>query len=521
MRFDFQSLLLRPGARAAAGNLGWLVAERAVRLVLGVLVGFWVARYLGPAKFGLLGYALAVVGLGMAVAEAGVEGIVRRELLRDPAQGGAWLAAAGRLRLLVGGACYLCLVAWLVFRPAAPGEETLILLLVGIQLFQPALAVADLWLQANLQARLSASAQLGALALGSLGRLALIASHAPLWGFAAVASGEVLVAAFFISRLARAAGRPAATGPAPVAPSGLIAQSWPLLISGLTVMIYIRIDLVMVRHLAGDAVAGTYAAAVRLSEMGFFLPGALAASLLPGLLRARATSPAGYADALQRSFDLQAGIAYVCAVPVALLAPWLVRMAYGPDFAAAGPVLAVHAWTLLGAALGVARGQYCVNENLTRLHLLSTLGGAVLNVALNVVLIPRYGGLGAAWATLLAQVCAAWLSSFCFPRLRGVPGCRPARCASPSSGSVMSPPNPKSRGFFQSLGWRFLRFLSHWKWAREIARLTLDGYLQESGWLATMQQGRVVDAQGRPAPWYALPFVDFLAPRDPARMAGL
>lgn len=400
-------------------NLGWLVAERAVRLVLGVLVGLWVTRYLGPARFGVLGYALALVGLGMAIAETGVEAIVRRELVRNPAEGSAWLVAAARLRLIAGAICYGGLVGWLAFGSGESGEEMVVLLLVGLQLFQPGLTVADLWLQANLQARLSARAQLGAMVIGSLGRLALLAGHAPLWAFAAMVPAEMLVAALFLRRLAVAAGQPVGRSASGlVSLSALMAEAWPLLLSGLTVTIYLRIDLVMVRHLLGDVPAGTYAAAVRLSELGFFLPGALAASLLPSLLRARAAGPARYAFALQRSFDLQAGLAYLCAAPLALLAPWVVRLAYGPEFAPAGPILAINGWTLLWASLGVARGQYCVNENLTQLHLYSTAAGAAINVALNWVLIPRFGGVGAAWATLAAQVSAAWLSSFCFVRLR-------------------------------------------------------------------------------------------------------
>lgn len=71
------------------------------------------------------------------------------------------------------------------------------------------------------------------------------------------------------------------------------------------------------------------------------------------------------------------------------------------------------------AALGVVRGQFCVNEGLTRFHLLATSAGAVCNVLLNLLLIPRYGAVGAAWGTLMAQGLAAWLSSFFYRPVRG------------------------------------------------------------------------------------------------------
>jgi O-antigen/teichoic acid export membrane protein len=183
-------------------------------------------------------------------------------------------------------------------------------------------------------------------------------------------------------------------------------------------MFYVRLDLVMVRQMVGEAAAGTYAAAVRLSELWFFLPVAVASSLLPGVLRARASGRSDYRRAVQRLFDLNTGVAYALAIPTVLLAPWLVRFAYGPAYAASTPVLIVHGWTLVWAASGVARGQFCVNEGLTRLHLIATAAGALLNVLMNLLLIPRYGGVGAAWATFAAQAVAAWISSFWFAATR-------------------------------------------------------------------------------------------------------
>jgi O-antigen/teichoic acid export membrane protein len=198
----------------------------------------------------------------------------------------------------------------------------------------------------------------------------------------------------------------------------LARETWPLLLSGVAVSVYMRIDIVMLRNLVGAGAAGQYAAATRLSEIGYFLPVALSASLLPSLLRARAAGAPAYADSMQRYFDLSAALGYGLAIPLALGAPWLVRLAYGEAFAPAAAVLTVHAWAAVFVFIGVARGQFLVNEGLTRFNLVATATGALANVALNLLLIPRLGGTGAAIATVVSYAAAAWLASFAHPAVR-------------------------------------------------------------------------------------------------------
>ena len=390
-----------------------------MRLVFNVGVGILVARYLGPAHFGTLNYALALIAIGVAISEGGVEAFVKRELIRDPDRAAAVLAAAWRLRLIAGGLCYTASLMWAAWGETDPVASALVAIL-GLMLFQPALAVSDLWLHARLQARLAVRARLAALIIGALGRVVLVTLGTPLVAFAIVAVVESAIAVVLLNWTARTAGRP--DRPVNVASDELPRlwnDAWPLLLSAITVILYLRIDVVMLRQLSGETAAGTYAAAVRFSELASFFPAAIVTSLLPGLLSSKAAGAEAYGRSLQRLFDLNALVAYAIAIPMVLLAHWIVRLAYGESFAPAGAVLAVHGGTLMWAALGVVRGQFCVNEGLTRFHLLATSAGAVSNVLLNFIFIPRYGAVGAAWGTLIAQGFAAWASSFCFQPVRG------------------------------------------------------------------------------------------------------
>ncbi|HVU25131.1 MAG TPA: flippase [Opitutus sp.] len=405
------------GVRAAARNFGWLAAERGVRLTCSVAGGLVVARYLGPAQFGVFNYALAMVTFLLAIAQMGLDALVQREVLATPERAAATLGAAGRLRLAAGAACYGAVLGW-VWWGEADGEARRLLVIAGAMVFLPGLTVADLWLQANLQARRSALAQAMALVLGLAGRLWLVAARAPLWTFGAVVTAEALLAAGFLNVMAWRAGVRIARDRAAGLARRLAGEAWPLMLASIAVMIYLRIDVVMLQQLAGPAPAGIYAAAVRISEIGYFVPAAIASSVLPALLRSRAAGEAAYRERLQRYYDGSAALAYGLTVPVALAAPWVVRLLYGAAFADAGPVLALHVWASVFVFLGVARSQFLVNEKLTRFALLATSLGAAVNVGLNGLWIPRWGAMGAAWATLVSYALSAWASSFLHPAVR-------------------------------------------------------------------------------------------------------
>ena len=409
----------KPGIQKAAANLGWLLAERAIRLVLGAGVGFFVARYLGPARLGSLSYSTAVITLAGGVAALGLDAVIKRELLQSPARTAEVLASGAVLRLLAGLACGVILLVVVFAGRTGTTEESSLLLILGLTLFQPAWLVSDLWLQAHLQAKYSVTAQTAALAVGAALRIYLIVNHASLAAFAWAVAIESILIAVGINLLARHAGLKFSWLAARIpAMRRLLGEAWLLMFAGLAIVLYMKIDEVMLRFLAGPEAVGQYAAATRLSEIWYFIPIALASSLLPALLRARERGAADYRSRLQHYYDLNAAVGYGLAVPIALMAPWLVRMAYGEAFVTAGPILAVHIWSGIFVFIGVARGQWLVNERLQVFYLLATLSGAVINIALNFYFIPRWGGLGAAWATVVAYAVAGWLASYLHPAVR-------------------------------------------------------------------------------------------------------
>lgn len=147
------------------------------------------------------------------------------------------------------------------------------------------------------------------------------------------------------------------------------------------------------------------------------VPVALMGAVFPALWQRR-TEPAAYERSLQASLDLLFALALVLAVLVQLFGRPLVHWLFGAQFDASVPVLQIHIWAGLFVFMRALLSRWLLAEDLLRFSLLTHLFGAFMNVALNLMLIPRYGATGAAVATVISYGCAGWLALFLSDRTR-------------------------------------------------------------------------------------------------------
>ncbi|HEX6048847.1 MAG TPA: oligosaccharide flippase family protein, partial [Gemmatimonadaceae bacterium] len=200
----------------------------------------------------------------------------------------------------------------------------------------------------------------------------------------------------------------------------LLSEGWPLLLSGMAIMFYMRIDVLMLEAMVGLEAVGIYGGATRISEAWYFVPTAVAAAAAPAITAAHGRDPAGYLAGVRRLLGILAAVALAAALGLSLLSVPIVGLLLGREYAASAPVLTVHAWAGVFVALGVGQGVWNVCEGLTRLALVRTLGGAAMNIVLNFILIPRFGTLGAAFATVVSYAVSAYILNAFDGRTRGI-----------------------------------------------------------------------------------------------------
>jgi len=412
--------VVTPGCPVPApftSNVLALLAEKCIRIPVVAALTFLIARALGPLDFGRLAFAQAVLALLAPVTHLGLEQITIREMIRVPASTPALLGTTFILRLSSGLVTLaLAAIALVLMKPS----ETLIpTLLLVASLPLTATTTVDYYFRAQQRMTPPAVARLLAFGVYVAAVLYVLASpsRVTVVAFALIIVIEQIILAALYLGLAQSTLSPRCWTVDLSTARKLWRDAWPLALSTFSIMIYMRIDQLMIKHFMGDTAVGLYSAAVTISELWYFLPLVLIQAAFPKIIALRSDS-ARYTAMLKKLGRLLVMCSYIFALGMAFMGHTVLNLLYGPDYADAYPALAVSAWAGVFVSLGVVQGPWSVAENLQRHALLRTIAGAVTNVILNIAFIPLWGLTGAAIATIISYGISAFSGNFFSNRTR-------------------------------------------------------------------------------------------------------
>lgn len=390
-------------------NTGWLMLGK----ILSLIVGIFIAKFLGPHDFGDLSFAIAFTAIIAAVGTLGLDSFIIREILHQPAKRDEVMGTAFWMR--IGVSIFLVpasVLIYLFFRSLADqqgAELTLVITFCASALFFKAFNIIDSYFQSQVRSKFVVQVQNICLIISSLIKISFVLLKLPLvyFAFALVLDGLMLAIGLVIIYHRENLQIKAWVFNTSRAKS-LLSQSWPLILSAVMVTLYMQIDILMLKYFAGSTEAGIYSAAARISEAWYFIPVAIVTSVFPAIIHARKTDIARYQKRLQNLYDLLVAISLPVALIVSLGADTFIRLVYGEQFDGAGVMLSIHIWSGIFVFLGSASGQYLLAEGFTMISFYRTAIGAIANILLNLWLIPMYGGLGASAATLIAYFIATF-----------------------------------------------------------------------------------------------------------------
>jgi O-antigen/teichoic acid export membrane protein len=384
-------------------NTSWLMGEKILRMGVGLFVGIWVARYLGPEQFGLLSYAQSFVFLFTAIATLGLDGIVVRELVKYPEKRGSLLGTAFGLKLM-GAILILPILAVAVQLTSNDNYTNLLVFIIASATIFQSFNIIDFYCQATVQSKYIAWANAATLVISSVIKVALLLNEAPLIAFASMVVFDSIVLTsgliYFCFKQLKLKlidlkfSRTIAVE--------LLRDSWPLILSGLVISVYMKIDQVMIKEMLDVEAVGQYAAAVRISEAWYVFPTVLVSALFPSIVNAKKISEKLYYIRLKRLYASMIFLAIMVAFPITFLSDFLVNFLYGNQYAVASNILTVHVWSGVFVFLGLAWSRWILIENKQNLIVISHTIGAILNVIFNYMFIQKYGVIGAAYATFLS-----------------------------------------------------------------------------------------------------------------------
>lgn len=398
-----RSLRAHQGFMRYFANTSWLFAEKILRMVVGLFVGIWVARYLGPEQFGLFSYAQSFVGLFAAIATLGLDGIVVRELVKHPEKESEIVGTAFLLKVIGAFSVILILAIAVNFTSNDSYTNILVFIIASATIFQ-SFNVIDLYFQSKVLSKYAVYANMLSLFISSIIKIILILNKAPLIAFAGVVVFDSFVLAcgfiYFYIKNNSTFNIQHSTFKRETAVS-LLKDSWPLILSGIVISIYMKIDQVMIMEMMDAEAVGQYAAAVRIAEI-FLIPiGILSTSLAPAIFsRIGQNSEITIYKYLSQYYTL---IGYIIVAFIFFMSNFFILNTYGMEYSLSANILDILILSTFLVYTTSPFSNYFIGHNKTKVILLVTTISVILNIILNYFLIKNYGVMGAAYATLIAR----------------------------------------------------------------------------------------------------------------------
>lgn len=386
-------------------------------MAVSLLVSLLTARYLGPSNYGLLHYAAAYTGFFSAVCTLGIHSVLVKELTDAPGKEGEILGTSLFLRgissiLSVG---VIVCVVYIADRGDPAIMAVICLSCVGM-VFQ-SFEIFHYWFQFRLRSRVTAVVSLAAYLLAAGYKvLLLLRKSSVVWFAFAVAVEQIGTAILLLAAYRRDKG-----GKLHISrerAESLLQKSCHFILPGLMVSVYAQTDKIMLKQLISETEIGYYSTAISLCNVWCFVLSAIIDSMYPEITKLHKTNETLF---IRRNQQLYATVFYLSTAVSLLIfcfAEPLVTLLYGSSYLPAAAPLRVITWYTGFSYLGVARNAWIVCKNRQKYLIWVYTSAAMCNVLLNYLLIPSWGAVGAAAASLAAQVVTAMIAPWFIKELR-------------------------------------------------------------------------------------------------------
>lgn len=401
-------------------NLFWSLNGKIVNLLGSLFVGILVTRYLGPEQFGLMNYVISYVMLFQILASFGLDSIEIREEARSKQEYNKYIGTAFGLKLSLGVVVLiLCVATSLLLE--ADRFTTSMVALYAISMIANSFNVIRNYFMAIVDNEYVVKSEIARVIVGALIKVALVISGAGLvWFIAATTFDTVLVAGGYVVSYKKKAGRLTAWSFDRKTAAFLLRESFPLMFTSAAVIIYQRIDQVMIGQMLDNNAVGMFSVAVRIVDIIIYIPFILSDTLTPVLVSAREKSDDEYRQKAQRFINISFWSTFLVALVVSLLSKWILLLLFGRQYVGAGIVLAVLAFKSVTVALSSSAGKMLIIEGIQKWAILRDITGCIVCVSLNYFLLPRYGIIAAAFIAIMSNLTAGYLSDAFIPAYRHI-----------------------------------------------------------------------------------------------------
>lgn len=394
-------------------NAVWIIGCKIAQSLINFVIGLLTARYLGTANYGVLSYAMSVVAFAVPIMQLGLNQTLVREFVKSPDREGQILGTALAVNVISSVFCMIGTTAFVMIVDAGEKETILVCALYSLTLLFQATEVTQYWFQSKLLSKYPSIAMLGAYIVVAIYKVFLLVTQK---GVAWFALSNVLdyfmISVILLVMYKKVGGERLSvnwqTG------REMLSRSKYYIIPGLMVMIFQHTDRIMLKLMIGETETGLYSAAITCIGITGFIFTAIIDSARPVILEMKEKEQALYEKRMIQLYAVITCMSLGQCVGMTLLGRPIVLLLYGAEYAKTAQILAVAVWYITFGHYGSVRNIWILAEGKQRYLTGINVAGALANVVLNLCLIPYWGAIGAAVASLCTQFFTNVLIGFIF-----------------------------------------------------------------------------------------------------------
>lgn len=383
-----------------------MLFEQVLKILVGIFIGIFVARYLGVESFGTYSYIVVVATIAYAVGRMGFDNILVREISNNENSKQEYFSTVA----VILSFSYLGASLVIGFYGLCCGGDELqfLFLIAALGAFFQLFLVIDYWFQGQVKSKYSSIAKSLGLLFSGVVKLTLIYLNAEILYFVISFVVDQAIIALLLFSIAKKQGlRSFYGGFNKELVKPLLKGATPLMFAALAFSLYAKVDQIMIHHFLGSYQLGLYASAAKIYEGIMILPYVLMLSLIPLLTKLKnSLGGQAYLYKVGLMFRYLLLTMFILACLINYFSYQLMSLTFGADYIEASSVLSILIWATLITSIGTITARVMMVEKMEKKLLKLTMVGLFSNILLNLYLIPKYGISGAAYSTIISMFLA-------------------------------------------------------------------------------------------------------------------